>query len=207
MLLHKTPKAHAALTGHSARLSTVERRALIISNGQRDLDEIVGLLGGDARAAVERLLREDYLVANRRPRSPLDAAALVPKGAPPAQAPARLPHDTPAPAVGAAAAPSPAATMQQSLRSAPRRSLAASKMYVIGLLQLLRNADAAALAATLQASRDPDETIAGMLDALRHIHATCNPSYTHRVADRLTEILPESHLLALHAERARWSRA
>ncbi|KAB8163256.1 hypothetical protein FKV24_017920 [Lysobacter maris] len=205
MLLHKTPKAHAALTGHSARLSTVERRALIISNGQRDLDEIVGLLGGDARAAVERLLREDYLVANRRPRSPLDAAASMPKGAP--QAPARLPHDTPAPAFGATATPSPAAATQQSLRSAPRRSLAASKMYVIGLLQLLRNADAAALAATLQASRDPDGTVAGMLDALRHIHATCNPSYTHRVADRLTEILPESHLLALHAERARWSRA
>ncbi|MCF7221368.1 hypothetical protein [Marilutibacter chinensis] len=222
MLPTKTPKAHAALTEHSAKLSVIERRALIISNGRRSLDEIAGMLGAGALAAIDRLLRDGYLVADGTGRSTSGATASVLEGARHAvrsvlasQAPSRsdAPTDAPTrpavipPAMQAAAlSPSVQAATQPAsaaaLRTVARRSLAASKMYVIGLLQLLRNADAVALAASLQATRDPDEIVEGMLDALRHIRATCNPSYTQRVGDRLAEILPEKYLPEVRAERA-----
>lgn len=209
MLPHKTPKAHAALAQRTASLSLVERRALIVSNGQRSLDEIVGLLGRDALAAIDRLLRDGYLAVGEAQGSTLDSAMSVLKSARqavgsvlPLQGSLRTaPSTEPAAPMPSNPAPPPAAATS-SAAPASRRSLAASKMYVIGLLQLLRNADAVALAAALQANREPDGMVDGMLEALRHIQATCNPSYTRRVSDRLAEILPEEYLPAMQAARA-----
>lgn len=209
VLVSKTSKARAALAERSATLNVVERRALIVSNGERSLDEIAGMLGHEAVEAVERLLRDGYLAAeSESPRSTLDTALTMFKSARRAVENALPQRDQtesePEPhgvAAAPAAAPQPApAPTGPPPRAGNRRSLAASKMYVIGLLQLQRNADAVALAAHLQATRTPDEMMTRMLDAMRHIRATCNPSYVERISDRLAEILPEEYLPALRGD-------
>ncbi len=66
MLLHKTTRAHAALqSARDANLSLADRRILILADGRRSLNELVGLLGSEALPSIERLLRERYLEDGR----------------------------------------------------------------------------------------------------------------------------------------------
>jgi len=89
--------------------------------------------------------------------------------------------------------------------SGTRRSLAASKMYLLDMLQLQRNAEAAELRAAIQCS-DPTHLIDTLFQALRMLVAASTQSYGERIVNRLAEILPEDtlpRLDALRAERAR----
>jgi len=177
---HKTEKAHLALRDRPSDVSVLERRILILSDGRRDDVDIADLLGAQARDALTRLLRDGYL----------DDRLPSPESVP-----------TPAPAVPASAPPVP---VQESAGAAPassRRSIAAAKMYVVDMLQLQRGSEAAAIAASVRASRDQDELAAHMLRALRFIHGVANPSLSRRVADRLAEIMPEQYLAELDVFR------
>ena len=52
MLLNKTTLAREALqSGRGANLGLVERRILIIADGRRSLNDVVGLLGADGQLA------------------------------------------------------------------------------------------------------------------------------------------------------------
>lgn len=64
MQLHKTEKARAALQRRTGMLSMQERRILILSDGQRSLDDIAGLLGATARPVALRLVEEHYLASS-----------------------------------------------------------------------------------------------------------------------------------------------
>lgn len=178
---HKTEKAHLALRDRPADVSVLERRILILSDGRRGDEEIADLLGGSARDALTRLLREGYLTDLETPPATAVAAGLATTASPDMPAPA---HDPP----GAAPA-------------ASRRSIAAAKMYVIDMLQLQRGAEAGAIAAAVRACRDQDELAAHMLRALRFIHGVANSSLSRRVADRLAEIMPEQYLPELDVFR------
>ncbi|MGV8959957.1 MAG: hypothetical protein ACOH1V_06170 [Stenotrophomonas sp.] len=57
----KTDLAHAALQAHRAPLDLRQRRALILCNGQRDVDELSALLGSDTPALLRQLQRDGYL--------------------------------------------------------------------------------------------------------------------------------------------------
>lgn len=59
----KTNLARQTLQTHSGALGMRERRALILCDGQRDLAELVRLLGQDAPLLVQRLVSAGYLVA------------------------------------------------------------------------------------------------------------------------------------------------
>ncbi|MBB1058981.1 hypothetical protein [Marilutibacter spongiae] len=187
-MLNKTPRAHAALADRSDALSAFERRVLIICNGTRTLDEVRGLLGVEAAVAVRRLLAEDYLSGVAVPRGALGQALMALRGerraGPVPAAPPPRGADRP-PAPGTDPAP------------ARRRSVVAAKMYVIGLLQLQRNPEAVAQAALLQTCREPDAIMASIADSLDCIAASCKPSYTLRVLERLREITPEAQLAQL----------
>ncbi len=194
-MLNKTPRAHAALADRSDALSAFERRVLIICNGTRSLDEVRALLGVEAAGAVRRLLAEDYLSGIAVPRGVLGQALTAIRGerragpVPVAPPPPRGVDQQPAPGTD----PAPAR----------RRSVVAAKMYVIGLLQLQRNPEAVAQAALLQTCREPDAIMASIADSLDCIAATCTPSYTLRVLERLREITPEAQLAQLpHAPSA-----
>lgn len=59
----KTDLARQTLLVHTGTLGMRERRTLILCDGQRDLEELVRLLGQDAPLLVQRLMHDGYLTA------------------------------------------------------------------------------------------------------------------------------------------------
>ena len=145
-----------------------ERRALILCDGRRNLDELTALLGSDAPALIGRLHETGYLAT----------AASVKK------------------IVAAPASPASPAPLRETAAGA-RRSLVGAKFYMLGMLELQRHESAAAHHAQLQASQDPDATVAHLLASLHCLQRTTNASMVQRVRDRLAEVLPEDYLPAL----------
>lgn len=188
MALNKTEKGRAALLERPADMSLLERRALILIDGKRGREQLLGLLGADILPGLERLLREAYLVDDAaRPATSkpvLSIVAPVSNPIPPAPAPAVE--------VPAAVVPRPA--------SQSRRSLAASKMYMLDMLQLQRDAESVSLKAAIQTSPGEDELVYRLVQAVRHIQSVASASYALRVSERLAEILPEAHLPRLSPE-------
>lgn len=86
-----------------------------------------------------------------------------------------------------------------------RRSLAASKMYLLDMLQLQRTPEAAELRATIQCAVDPAEQVEALLNAVRTLLLSNATSYGPRVAARLAEILPEEALPRLQAIRGEYA--
>jgi hypothetical protein len=173
MRLDKTDKGRRALLdGVSAGLGLQARRVLILADGRRDLAALEALLGAGIRPAIDVLVQEGYLT-----------------GAGAASAPA-----SPAVSTTASASGAPAPT-------APRRSLAASKMYLLDMLQLQRTPEAAELRAAIQCATGPAEQVEALLHAVRELLLSNATSYGPRVAARLAEILPEEALPRLQAIR------
>lgn len=210
MRLQKTERARAALADRAEGLSARERRVLILSDGRRGPEDIAMLLGIDIEAAVQRLLRDGYLeradghrdgrdrVANLFRRGPnasvitaQDREAIVGNARSHPQAVVATESTTARAASPTAAAPSPA------IAAAPRRSLAASKMYVLDLLQFRRDAEAAALQAGIRSSGDAEALTGAVLEAVDYLCRVSNASYGRRILDRVAEILPETALPAL----------
>jgi hypothetical protein len=77
---------------------------------------------------------------------------------------------------------------------ATKRSLAATRMYMMDMLQLLRDMDASAMAVSLHTSESEAEFIANILSAVRLIALKSGPTYALRVLSKLSEIVPQSHL-------------
>jgi hypothetical protein len=75
-----------------------------------------------------------------------------------------------------------------------KRSLAATKMYMMDMLQLLRDMDASAMAVSLHTSESEADFIANILSAVRLIALKSGTSYALRVLGKLTEIVPLPHL-------------
>lgn len=212
MLLAKTDKARTALQNRDPGLGAQERHILIVSNGERSLNDIVAMLGPTALAAIDRLLREGYLQAAAGERAADRMAAVAGQGmntllrasrdlasrvqeraqavieaavaAPPPAAPAPM---APTLAEQVATLPPPAPTP----RVGPRRSLAAARMYMLDMLQLQRSVEAATLKVAIQSSGSADETLASLVDSLRHLRTVAAASYYTRIAARLAEVLPE----------------
>ena len=73
----KTDLARDTLQAHDGTLGMRERRALILCDGQRGLDDLVPLLGQDAPLLIQRLVRDGYLTGSPSP------AAVVAEISPP----------------------------------------------------------------------------------------------------------------------------
>jgi hypothetical protein len=184
MQLHKTDKARSALLERTDTLTAQDRRILILSDGQRSLDDIAGLLGSTAGPAVLRLVEERYLATSHAATASI--AGVV------------------APTAGSAttSAIEPSAASIPPAPPATRRSLAATRMYMLDMLQLQRDAEAAGIKATIQTSIGPEALVAAVLQGLQHIQRIANPSYSQRVFDRVAEMIPEEALPALQAQCA-----
>lgn len=209
MLLAKTDKARTAILQRDPGLSAQERHILIVSNGQRTLNDIVSLLGPATLAPIDRLLREGYLSAEAEVRGTGTVASPTGHGS---NALLRASRDLASrvqekaqavieAAKGAAEpAPGPAAPVNHGVAAAPtapvtpvgpRRSLAAAKMYMLDMLQLQRSADAAALKVAIQTSSSGEDLLTSLVQGLRYLRAVSADSYYSRVATRLDEVLPE----------------
>ena len=227
MLLNKTEKARDALgAGPSAGLALQDRRILILTDGRRSLNQVMAMLGPDILPAIDRLMRDGYITRDDI-AAPRTSAARTPalggavtgllraateavqarteqiRAATPATS---APTPEAAPITVAPASPQIAAAAAAP-RPSPgtRRSLAASKMYLLDMLQLQRNAEAAELRAAIQCS-GPAQLIDALFQALRMLVGASTQSYGERIVNRLAEILPEEtlpRLEALRTERAR----
>ncbi|HIE0126915.1 TPA: hypothetical protein ACXI73_002014 [Stenotrophomonas maltophilia] len=170
----KTDLARTALQAHRAPLDMRQRRLLILCDGQRSIADLTGLLGQDAPAMVIQLVQAGYLstgtAATTPPPSPAAAAAPVPP-APPAATPAA----TPATAVER------------------RRSLVAARIYVLGILEMQRHPQAAALFRDLQQARAESEVLQVLHSAMQMLPGLTSEGYCKRVRQRLLEALPLEH--------------
>lgn len=200
MRLDKTAKGRdALLAGVSAGLGLQARRILILADGRRDLGALEALLGAGIRPAIDALLQEGYLVdADPSRGGARDDAAL-------AQATSASAVPVPAAQPTRAATPLARAASAASTGPASRRSLAASKMYLLDMLQLQRTPEAAELRATIQCAVDPAEQVEALLHAVRALLLSNATSYGPRVAARLAEILPEEALPRLQAIRGEYA--
>lgn len=207
MLLEKTAKARSCLLERPAELSLFERRILILSDGKREREEIVGMLGQPSQALVDKLLLDDYLVVVREAVAPAAGARSTVTGlirAVAAATTAATAQTSRAPSALQASpvdAPDTATTQVASTGKAPvaRRSMAATRMYMIDMLQLQRTPEAATLKQAVQLCNHPDELIGNVLVALAHLREVTSPSYGQRVTERLTEVIPEQYLATLAA--------
>ncbi|WP_423179489.1 hypothetical protein [Stenotrophomonas sp. CASM110] len=168
----KTELARTALQAHRAPLDMRQRRLLILCDGQRSIADLTGLLGQDAPAMVIQLVQAGYLStgtgATAAPPPPADAAA-------------------PAPATPAAAPAAPATGSER------RRSLVAARIYVLGILELQRHPQAAALFRDLQQARAESEVLQVLHSAMQMLPGLTSEGYCQRVRQRLLEALPLEH--------------
>ena len=194
MILAKTERGRAMLAERRA-LSPRERQLLVLADGRRSTAELTRWLGFAVEPVMQRLVTEGYL---ERARIGTDDAPI-----------AELQGTPPAPAVPPASSATPAlrvevsALAEASMRdvapaSAPRggsrRSLAASKMYIVSLMQMLRDADAASLAVSLHCAEAAEDLVDALIAALVFVHRRSGADYAGRVASRLMEVMPIAHL-------------
>ncbi|WP_182068553.1 hypothetical protein [Stenotrophomonas pavanii] len=165
----KTDLARTALQAHRAPLDMRQRRLLILCDGQRTLADLTGLIGQDAAAMVIQLVQAGYLSTGTAAPPP-PAAAAAPAPATPAAAPA-------APATG----------------SERRRSLVAARIYVMGILEMQRHPQAAALFRELQQARAESDVLQVLQSAMRTLPGLASEGYCQRVRQRLLEALPLEH--------------
>jgi hypothetical protein len=170
----KTELARTALQAHRAPLDMRQRRLLILCDGQRSIADLTGLLGQDAPAMVIQLVQAGYLSTGT-------GATAAPPPPPPADAAA------PAPATPAAAPAAPATGSER------RRSLVAARIYVLGILEMQRHPQAAALFRDLQQARAESEVLQVLHSAMQMLPGLTSEGYCQRVRQRLLEALPLEH--------------
>lgn len=165
----KTELARTALQAHRAPLDMRQRRLLILCDGQRSITDLTGLLGQDAPAMVIQLVRAGYLSTGTGAAAPPPppAATVEPQPATPAAA---------------------AATAVER-----RRSLVSARIYVLGILEMQRHPQAAALFRDLQQARAESEVLQVLHSAMRMLPGLTSEGYCQRVRQRLLEALPLEH--------------
>lgn len=174
MYPRKTDLALTALQSHRSPLTLLQRRALILADGQRDLDTLAALLGGEAATLVQTLCALGYLHLG---------ANVATNAAPPASAAAPS-----APSDAEPAAPLLSEEEQQRQR---RRATTNARLYLLDILQLQRNPVAIVLHRRLQASRSDIEIHAAIAEALQALPQFTSASYAERVRTRSAELLPD----------------
>ncbi|ALA84183.1 hypothetical protein N5C18_07450 [Stenotrophomonas sp. GD03930] len=174
----KTDLARTALQAHRAPLDMRQRRLLILCDGQRTVAELTDLLGQEAPAMVIQLVQSGYLDTG-------PTTAPLPAPAAPAARPAAPP--APTPVTARAPAPAPTAPVER------RRSLVAARIYVLGILEMQRHPQAAALFRDLQQARAEDEVLQRLQSAMQMLPGLTSDGYCQRVRQRLLEALPLEH--------------
>ncbi len=165
----KTDLARDALQAHRAPLDMRQRRLLIMCDGQRDIAQLTALIGPEAPAMVIQLIQAGYLVSTPEPEPVVVAPVAVAAMAIPAA------NGTPGPV------------------TERRRSLVATRIYVLGILELQRNPQAAALYRDLQLARAEPDVLGTLKAAVEALPSMTSDGYAQRVRQRVLEALPLEH--------------
>jgi hypothetical protein len=221
MSLAKTEKGRSALLNRDTSLGPRERQILVMCDGKRKYVDFLQFFGDDSKIVLNRLVSQGYMLDVDSALTPLDA--MTSTGTFRASGLGRMAGlgdsafegfddssgfgqsdrsrlTQPAPLTVAASRPSsslPTDTAQKLAPAAPtrsRRSIAATKMYMIDMLQLLRDMDSSSFAVSIQTSHDEPDLVMNVLAALRYITRKSGQSYGQRVSERLGNMLPEAYL-------------
>jgi len=177
----KTDLARTALQAHRAPLDMRQRRLLILCDGQRSIADLTGLMGQEAPAMVIQLIQGGYLETG-----PVAEAA-------PAPMPETTQHVAPPPAPAVPAPVTAPAPVER------RRSLVSARIYLLGILEMQRHPQAAALFRDLQQARAEDDVVKVLQAALQVLPGMTSEGYCQRVRQRLLEALPMEHCDAFAA--------
>ena len=194
MSLVKTVEGKEALRSRDPQLSPRGRQIIVLANGKLSRTAMGQLMEQDIQAEIELLIQRGYLAE----------AGTIEKRA------GRV-EDLKVFEIASAVAELVVTANRESTTSASkmhgqpqqqsgsRRSLAGTKMYIMDMLQLLRDMDASAMAVTIHTSDGEMEFIYNVIVATRLIAQKSGPSYGMRVIEKLREIVPEAHLPAVDA--------
>ena len=169
MALVKTAKGSAAMASRDESLTAKARQLIVMSDGKRDRKAMEAVFGPSCFKLMDQLVADGFLH---------DAS------------PTTQSHEnevSPRPPIMLLAEKTPESTRH-------RRSSAGTKMYMIDLLQMMRNREASSLAVNLHTSADANELLDGVLEGLRFMCTAYGVSYSFRVYQRLLEMLPEHQL-------------
>lgn len=220
MVMMKTDKARQVLQNR-AKLSVQERQVLILCDGRRSRQEIASWLGDSVLTLIEGLAQQG-LLAERRETAPWAPAAFAAASV----AASRTDRDqaiaeaawrsapasplavqtSPAPLEGdgdtifaplADETDAPPARPNVAQGAVAKRSLAACKMYALGILQMQRGGEAQAMITQLNRSSDEEQLLTGLTDLLTFLQLKTHASYAERVKNHVITILPEQHVAAL----------
>lgn len=200
MVMIKTDKARIALRDR-ASMSVQERQILILCDGHRSRQEIASWLGDSAWALMDGLLAQGYLAAQPagarlaqpgKDEGQRTTAAAIPRKAEEGWAQAKR-----SPLAIETRPASLYVEQTQVSTHTSKRSLAACKMYAVGILQMQRGADSQSLVARLQHSSDEADLLLGLAAMLQFLQQKTNASYAENVQTHLQQILPEQHVQAL----------
>ena len=190
MKLIKTDKGRQALRSREPHLTPRERQIVILANGGHSRLSMQELMARDIGPELHRLLQSGYLEEST-------GASDSPHLASPTK-PAQVAEGIAAAAAGVNRHARQPTTDLQSQQQLSRRSLAGTKMYIVDMLQLLRDMDASSMAVSVHSSQGELEFIQNVAAAARFIVEKCGPSYGLRVVNKLREIVPEVHLPVIH---------
>ena len=183
MKLIKTDKGREALRSRDPHLAPRERQIVILANGTHSRVSLQQLLARDIEPQLHRLLASGYL----------EERVLTQHSPPHLSAPALA-----AATVGVDRSPALLKTENQTQLPRTRRSLAGTKMYIVDMLQLLRDMDASSMAVCVHSSQGESEFVQNVVLAVRLIVEKCGPSYGLRVVKTLLDTVPEGHVAVFH---------
>ncbi|ARU04447.1 hypothetical protein CCO03_06935 [Comamonas serinivorans] len=202
--LAKTEAGRAALAERTA-CTPRERQVLIMCDGERTVADFQAMLGSQAWPIIASLQQKGYVLSvtpmlARLAQFSHTGTMEWPDTAVPAEVtrpPATLKVPAPGrPAAARIAAEAPAQAAPVAARTPPRarRSLAATKMYLVDVFQKQREEASRAITLSLQRCSDEASLLEAMLPALKHLHAQSGASYASRVVRHLLDILPDELL-------------
>lgn len=204
--LAKSSAGREALQARAANLTARDRQILVLANGKSLRADVEAMLGGSASMEIDRLSVLGYLLLSSSPPSvngPSPTAHVQPTK-PSLLAAAAVEAKQ---AVAAASRPMAAATAH-AIKSEPtvnlRRSIAATKMYIIDMLQMMRRPEASALAAALHTSATEEELLDGALQAVSLMASMSGNSYALKVCTQLLAMVPLQHEPRVRAHAARY---
>ena len=194
MSLVKTDEGKEALRSRDPQLSPRSRQIIILANGKLSRAAMGQLMGQDIQAEIELLVQRGYLAeGGTAAKSVGQTTAPTVVEIVSAFAGHVVANNSESPT------PSSKAQVQPRQQSSSRRSLAGTKMYIMDMLQLLRNMDASAMAVSVHTSEGEMDFIYNVIVATRFIAQKSGLSYGMRVIEKLREIVPEAHLPAVDA--------
>jgi hypothetical protein len=206
MKLIKTTAGQTALNQRDRSLSARQRQVLIMVNGEREFEAFPAIFGNEVLADLKHLASLGFIIQTpvkaaakdfsetgtfdiSRPADPdLDralASFVLPASAEPKKAPVGVSDSTVIPSDRDGVRPR---------MPVAKRSLAAAKMYAIDMMSMFKHVDAPSYTAALQTSETQEELVENITIAMLFLQAAAEPSFSTKVIDRVTQLLPDIHL-------------